>query len=209
MPLDLSTVIAPERTALVLMDLQTVLLGDQERALYGSASVDRLLATTVRLAGAARDAGVPVVHCPKVERPDGRGAAVNAPMWWRSARTGEYRTPAGSPDADIIAALGPEPADLVVPRSRGASIFTGTELDFVLRGLGVTALVVAGISLNVGIVGACIEAISRNYSVVVASDAVAAIPDSYTDVMLTGSIRPTAVVGTSDDVIACWLMHKE
>jgi len=204
MPVALRQMIAPDHTALVLMDLQQILLSAEERTLYGSESVDRLVEAAAALAAAARAAAVPVLHCTKLERPDGRGAAFNAPMWWRSAREHIYRTPAGSGAAEIIAALGPELEDLLVPRTRGASIFTGTELDVTLRGLGARSLVIGGISLNVGIIGACIEAISRGYEVVVPSDAVAAIPADYTEVMLRSSIRPAAVLSSSAQITACW-----
>ena len=204
MPVDLGPLIAPDRAALVLVDLQQVLLRPEERELYGSDSVDRLVEVAAALSGAARAAGVPVVHCIKIERPDGRGAAFNAPMWWRTAREQVYRTPVGSPTAEIIPERGPEPHDLIVPRSRGASIFTGTELDVTLRGLGVRSLVLAGTSLNVGIIGACIEAISRAYEAVVPCDGVAAIPPSYSETMLQGSIRPTAVVSSGAEILSCW-----
>jgi len=204
MPVALQPMIAPDGAALILVDLQQVLLGPEERELYGSEPVDRLIGVAAALAHAARYVCVPVVHCIKIERPDGRGAAFNAPMWWRAARNKKFRTPAGSPAAGIIADLGPEPQDLIIARSRGASIFTGTELDVLLRGLGVRSLVVAGTSLNVGIIGACIEGISRGYEVVVPSDGVAAIPASYAEVMLESSIRPTAVVSSAAAILSCW-----
>jgi ureidoacrylate peracid hydrolase len=86
------------------------------------------------------------------------------------------RTPhclAGSWGAQIVPELRPEPGDRIVPKRRYSSFF-GTDLDLLVRELGVTALVVAGVVTNICVRSTVHDAFFLGYDVVVARDAVAA-----------------------------------
>ena len=61
-------------------------------------------------------------------------------------------------------------------RAHGVSPFTGTTSTPRLRNLGVRVLVVTGVSVNLGVLGACIEAVNLGYQVAVPTDAVAGVP---------------------------------
>jgi nicotinamidase-related amidase len=71
-----------------------------------------------------------------------------------------------------------------------------------LQELGVHVLVVTGVSVNLGIVGTCIEAVNLGYQVVVASDAVAGVPDEYAEIVMRTSIALVAALGTSEEIIS-------
>jgi nicotinamidase-related amidase len=100
--------------------------------------------------------------------------------------------------------LGPEPADLVIPRLHGVSPFTATALDQILRNLGVTTVVATGVSLNVGVIGMVISAVDLGYQVVVPRDAVAAIPAEYGQAMFDNSLSMLATLCTTDDILEIW-----
>ena len=51
-----------------------------------------------------------------------------------------------------------ETSDLVVPRLHGLSPFQGTELDSLLRNLGVRTIVGVGVSVNVAITNLAFDA---------------------------------------------------
>src|SRR6185503_12615939 len=92
-----------------------------------------------RIAGllrVARQAKVPVVHCTMSRRPDGGGAATNCLLLAATARRGMGLTP-GTPQHAIVAPLTPVEGDFVITRFHGLSPFHGTELDAILRNLGV------------------------------------------------------------------------
>jgi nicotinamidase-related amidase len=163
-----------------------------------------LLARAAELACAARSHGARVVHCTKFDRPGFVGWKTNTPAWRARARTKQEPMTLGSRAATPLGELGPEPSDLVVPRSRGASPFTGTELHPVLRNLGCTTLVLTGVSLNVALIGACVEAVSLGYEVIVAEDAVMGIPREYGEQMLRHSFRVMSTVATSGQILATW-----
>ena len=75
----------------------------------------------------------------------------------------------------------PHESDLVLPRLHGLSPFQGTELDFVLRNLGVRTIVGVGVSVNVAIKNLAFDAVNAGYQVVIPRDAVAGLPRSYVE----------------------------
>src|SRR5206468_2328137 len=130
------------------------------RSARGSSST---VARIARLLHAARRARVPVFHCTMSRRPDGGGAVANC-LLLAAARKGTPLLP-GSSEQAVVAPLAPVDGDYVVTRFHGVTPFHGTELDALLRNLGVRTVVASGVSVNVGIVGVAIEAVNAGYQV--------------------------------------------
>jgi nicotinamidase-related amidase len=110
----------------------------------------------------------------------------------------------GSVSAQVLPELGPEEHDVIVERLHGVTPFTGTSLDATLRSLGVTSIVLVGVSLNMGILGATMEAIGLGYRVLVPIDGVAGVPASYAADVVRNSLRFLATITSVDDVVAAW-----
>ncbi len=66
----------------------------------------------------------------------------------------------------MLPELGPEPEDLVLTRTHGLDPMAGTDLDPVLRNLGVRTIVVTGVSVNVAVTNLVMDAVNRGYDVV-------------------------------------------
>jgi len=189
--------------AVLTMELQRGVVGDLASFPELAAAVEStgVVASTVRLLNAARRAGLPVVHCTAEFRPDRRGTVANTPLHSAVMRMPDHLL-AGTPAVELVPGLGPEPTDLVVSRTHGVSPFIGTSLDAVLRSLGAQVLVVTGVSVNLGVLGLCIEAANLGYQVAVPTDAVAGVPADYADAVLRNSIGLVSTLTTVDDVIA-------
>jgi len=210
-PVDWPALVAPGTTALVLMELKRLTVGDRRHENAASAPGAPLAAAgdemglvdpVARLAHAARAAGVRVVHCTSAFRPDGAGSAANAPILAGALRH-RHQLLEGSPPAEPALEVF-EPGDLRSVRFHGVAPFVGTDLDALLRNLGVTTVVVAGGSLNVGIVGAAVEAVDLGYRVVVPRDAVVGVPAEYVALMFEHTLRLLAWLTTVDDLVATW-----
>jgi nicotinamidase-related amidase len=104
----------------------------------------------------------------------------------------------------LIPALGPEPVDIVCRRIHGLTAFTGTELDAILRNLGGRTIVAVGVSINEGVTGMCISAADLGYKLVIPTDAVTGVPDSYVADALRYSIALLGMLTTVDDIIKVW-----
>jgi nicotinamidase-related amidase len=72
--------------------------------------------------------------------------------------------------AKLYEGLGRDPSDIVVTKKRPSAFFA-TDLDIVLRGLGITEVVVCGVSTNWAVESTVRDAHSHDYEVVVVADA--------------------------------------
>jgi nicotinamidase-related amidase len=99
-----------------------------------------------------------------------------------------------------VPGLGAEPTDYVSSRRHGVAPFTGTPLHSMLEHLGVRVLIVSGVSVNLGVLGLCIEAVNLGYQVVVATDAVAGVPADYGHLVLQTSVSLVASLYTVDEI---------
>jgi nicotinamidase-related amidase len=204
-PIDLSEVAAPEACAVLTMEIQRGVIGDLSSfpQLAEAARDAGVVPNAVRLLGAARARGVPVVHCTAEFRADRAGSTVNCQLVAAALRNPDHLL-AGTPSTELIGGIGPVPGDLVSTRLHGVSPFTGTSLDIWLRNLGVRTVVATGVSVNLGVLGLAIEAVNLGYSVVVPRDAVAGLPADYADAVLDQTFPLIAAVTTVDGVIDAW-----
>ncbi|MEY8015311.1 cysteine hydrolase [Mycobacterium servetii] len=198
---------APQHTAIVTQECQGAVVGpDAGLALLAEEARRVALPNIVRLLPAARAAGVHVVHCLVQRRPDGLGSNHNAKIFaiGRGAGHEEVDITPGSPGAALLPELGPEPTDLVLSRWHGVGPMGGTDLDAVLRNLGVSTIVVVGVSLNIAIPNVVMDAVNAAYRVVVPRDAVAGIPAKYGDAVIANTLSLLATITTTDDLLRAW-----
>jgi len=80
--------------------------------------------------------------------------------------------PRGSPDAQVLAEIAPADDEIVIPKT-SSSVFISTNIDYVLRNLGVRSLIIAGILTDQCIDSAIRDACDLGYLVTVATDACA------------------------------------
>ncbi len=81
----------------------------------------------------------------------------------------------GTPGAQVVDELKPEEGDFVVTKRRYSAFF-GTDLDILLRELGVDEVVLTGVATNVCVLHTAADAFFRGYKVTVVSDGTMAVP---------------------------------
>jgi nicotinamidase-related amidase len=197
--------VAPVRTALLLQEVQEGVLGGASALpeLAAAAKAVGLPEHCAQLSAAARRAGVPVIHLTAENLPGGFGGNRNARLFAGARKAGAALAP-GSPEVAPLAAAGPDPADIVLPRYHGLNPMTGSPLDSLLRNAGVTTVVVAGVSLNIAIPGLVFDAVNRSYQVVIPRDAVAGVPEGYGDQVLANTLSLLATIATTDEICSWW-----
>jgi biuret amidohydrolase len=130
-----------DRCALLVIDMEHDFVHGP-MAVPGAAALAPRLATLV---AAARAAGVPVVFANQRLRAGGEDAG---PLErFEPVRTGEALRE-GSDGVRVVAELDPRPDDLYVVKRRFSAFFA-TDLDVLLRSLGVQQLLVCGIAAHV------------------------------------------------------------
>jgi len=199
-PASLAAWIAPDRTALLIVDLQADFASPAGRlAQWGAdlSSVPAALAAAERLAWAARQAGLPVVFVGLQTTPD-----TDSPAWAE-----RIRRRGGEPDIDLAlcrrgqpgaAFVGPtpQPGELVVAKTRFSAFF-GTALDAELRRRGVDSLVVCGMTTECCVDCTARDAFHLDYHVFLAQDACAAYePDLHLNALKSLDLSCAILVST-------------
>jgi nicotinamidase-related amidase len=104
----------------------------------------------------------------------------------------------------ILPELGPDPRDVVAPRDHGLTIFHETGPRRRAAPRGDPTVVLTGVSVNIAITGAAIEAVNRGFTVVIPSDCVAGFPPAFASDALRYSLRNLAYLGTADQIGEVW-----
>jgi nicotinamidase-related amidase len=204
MPVDLRALLEPSRTAIVTSEVQNGVVGTPSALpALAEAAAAEMLPNLRTLLPVARAAGVQVVHCTAYRRDDAKGANRNARLFNGVKRSAVGLLP-GTPAVEVVPDLGPEPEDLVLTRTHGLNPMGGTDLDPVLRNLGVTTLVATGVSVNIAVTNLVMDAVNLGYDVVLPRDAVAGLPREYADAVIDNTLALLATVCTTADLLEVW-----
>ena len=191
-----------EQAALIINEGQNAMVDPAfggNAGLAAEAERRGMVGKIAELARACRAAGVLVVHTTMVPRPDGVGTMTNCLLLGSLVKKGTVV--AGSPAAEIHADLAPDDRDVVVARTHGLSPFHASELEPVLRSRGVSTVIVTGVSTNIGIPGACLEAVNRGFTAVVPEDCTAGAWAEAHEFQVTHTLPLLATVTTSAEII--------
>lgn len=153
-------------TALLVIDVQEC--GRQtfdEAGIAQMSGYDERVARIAALVEAFRAARLPVIWSQEVHRPDlaDIGRELDGDEGVHCVQ--------GAPGTEIVAELVPRPDEHLI-RKRRYSVFVGTDLDIVLRGMGVRTLVLVGMLTNVCVHYTFADAHQRDYVVRVVTDCV-------------------------------------
>ena len=206
MPID-PDLVAPSHTAIVLNELQRGTVGDRSSLPMLLEVAAPAVAAAARLVEAGRRSGVQVIHCVAASRVDFKGSMRNTVFAARARKEAE-RQPRTEEElaafAEVVPELTVDASDIVLPRLHAMSPMTDTGLDLILRNIGISTLVVGGVSLNIGVTGLVIEAVNRAYNVVLPRDASAGVPPEYGQMLIDNSLSLISRVTTVDELIGIW-----
>ena len=205
MPVDLNALLDPRHTALITSEFQKGVVGPLTSlpALADAVREGGVAPRLGALARAARKAGVPVLHAVIHGRPDGGGRFYNCVLTAAGRKSTTARH-AGAPASQLMDELEQADTDYILSRYHGVSIFHDSELDAILRSLGVRTVVLTGVSVNVALLGSTIEAVNRGYQVVMPRDGVAGVPPEYANQVLDNTLRLLATLTTCEGIAEAW-----
>ena len=205
MPFDIGPLLKPGKVAVLFSEVQRGIIGDLATGspLATGAEETGVIGNCARLAKAARAQGAPVVHCLADTSPGRWGAGTNCRLY-----TGGAGPSAGgrthNPDGDTPCPEVWDEGDLTSVRVHGLHPMADNQLDRRLRNKGIDTVIVAGVSLNVAILGMCIEAVNSNYTVIVPRDAVSGFPSEYAPHVIRNTLSFITTLSTVDDIVSAW-----
>jgi nicotinamidase-related amidase len=155
-----------------------------------------------RLLDRARDVGVPVVYIVHQIRPDGSDA--RNPFWLEATSVGDLypnvrEQVVASRWTELADGLKVKPGDHVVPKKRYGA-FSGNDLAFLLKNLGVKTLVLTGVETEICVLATAYHAFNEDFRVVVVSDATAGLEQDLADAALRIVQRELGWVASGEEV---------
>jgi biuret amidohydrolase len=205
MVFEIENLLQPGRVALLLSEVQRGIIGDKSRlpAMGDVARKLGVIPNSARLAEAARRYGVPVIHCLAHTDPARFGANKNSRLFRAHMKNAGERPPY-DPEGDQPCPEVYKDGDIILLREQGLNPMADSSLERRLRNSGITALIVAGVSLNIAIPNLTMDAVNSGYQVIIARDAVSGYPLEYGEPMLANTLGIIATLATVDDIIAAF-----
>jgi ureidoacrylate peracid hydrolase len=197
----------PGHAAVIVVDVQndfchpdSPLAADGRDLSAAQAMVPRLAA----LIDEARAASVPVVFVQMVNT-DATTSEVAREQRLRSrpdADPDSYICKEGSWGADFYL-VSPLPGETVVKKHR-YSAFVGTDLDLILRSMGIKTLIMTGVATNVCVESTARDGFMRDYYIVLAGDCSACYWPERHDATLENIEATFGVVADADRIAMVW-----
>jgi biuret amidohydrolase len=157
------------KTAMIVVDMENdfIAMGAPLETPAGRA----MLPTLKRTLAFCRERGIRIIYTTHVHRRDGcdLGRFADEPSGPIARHAGLVD---GEPGIEIYPEIAPHPGEIVIKKHR-YSAFYGTDLEIILRGLGIDTVVISGVTTENCCHATARDALFRDYRVVFLSDATA------------------------------------
>jgi ureidoacrylate peracid hydrolase len=172
--------IDPSKTAVVLIEYQNDFVSEGG-ALHGAVKTvmesSNMIEHTKALVAAARAKGVKIIHAP-IQFMAGYNEITKHPYGILKGVVDNNAFIKGSWGAAIADALAPAEGEIVIEGKRGLDTFASTNLDFILRSLGVETIALGGFLTNCCVESTMRSGYERGFQVVTLTDCVAATSEA-------------------------------
>jgi ureidoacrylate peracid hydrolase len=158
-------------TALVVIDMQNDFV--HAGAPYESSAAREMIDNLNRLIAACREVGIPVIFTAHAHRAD--GSDLGAVRHIHPLTAEGHALKAGTPGVQLYPKVDVAETDFVIEKRR-YSAFYATDLELLLRNLGVDTLVIAGVATNVCCESTTRDAYFRDFKVIFLEDGNGTIP---------------------------------
>jgi ureidoacrylate peracid hydrolase len=200
MPPLLPEMVSPERTALLVVDIQNAFIHSQGRMGRAGINVSLMQGMVPRLQAfleeARRVEGLTIIFL--------RGIYDE---WTASPAPGpvsQRKSPMLPADWETdFYLVAPQPGERVVSKPRYGG-FEGTDLDLILRGRGIQTLVMTGVGTNVCVETTARDGYQKNYGIVFVEDCTATTSVEDHQATLRNIATYFGYVVKAEDVVAAW-----
>lgn len=189
------------RSAFIIIDMENGFIDPASPlCIAGAAATVPALAAA---ADVAREKGIPVFYVKRIYRPDGSDVENTRYACWKSAENVLTPGSAGTCSIEEPAALAPRPEDYIIIKPRFSAFFQ-TELDLILRRLGVRNIILTGTTTPNCIRTTAYDGISLDYNVVALEDCCSSQTPEIQRANIDDMARIGVTVMTSEAFIASY-----
>ena len=198
-----------ENTALLIIDVQfgdahpDYGLGARPKELgidgfldyYWSRMAELAIPNIQKVLNAARQAGIEVIHVRVANQTqDGRDST-------KAYKAINLQIPRDSKDAEFLTEVAPQGDELVVDKLT-SSVFHSTNIDRMLRNIGIKNLIIMGVVTNGCVESSTRSACEHDYGTIVVEDATAAFAPQYQEhAILSMGIHQVASIKSTAEVV--------
>jgi len=185
----------PTKSAYILIDMEESFVNPNgAHCIKGALATVPACDKTINL---AREKGIPVFFVKRLYRADGSDVEMTRYNAWNQGGRGMAPASTGENSGEGYGPLKPQPGDYTIIKPRWSAFFH-TELDLILRRLGVRTVILAGTTTPNCIRTTCYDANSLEYNVVVLTDCCSSQTEEIQQANLADMARMGAVLMDSN-----------
>ena len=186
---EITEIVNPKRSALVIWDVQKMLVNN----IFNR---EEFLTNTKFLIAGAREKGVPIFFTKITPLPEQFESPARK-FFMKNRPRGFAFTPDG-----LDLAITPKEEDVVLNKNT-ASIFVGTNFELVMRNAGLSTVIFTGISTEIGVESSARDALNRGFFPVIVTDAVSSSnQDAHTRSLQ--NLKNIMLLLSANDLISLW-----
>lgn len=191
--------INPSRTVVLAIHWQEDVVNPKTTfgAIFGeTVARSGIIPRTAGLLQSAREAGCLIIYVNIVYRPGYSGIVENNALFRKAVESKGFIV--GTPGVDVVAALRPEPQDIVMDHSRSSAFF-GSDLLTILIGRGIETIALTGIATNVAVDHTARDAMQYGFRTIFVEDCcISSDPEHHRAALITMRVLCSAVVTSQD-----------
>ncbi len=188
----------PETTALINVDITN--LFTEPGAVLASPDAHKIVPIVNKLVQFCRGRGVPVIWIRWVNRPDRIDLGMQARYWGHGASIIEHMSAEDNHWSQLYPELDLKPDDIYIKKPK-FNAFWGSDLEAVLRSLGVESLIFTGLNTGVCVQVTIIDAFHRDFNHILAMDATDPFSPNKKEILMQIEMLWGRVM-TADEIIA-------
>lgn len=185
-----------KKACLLVVDMQNEFLKEDGAVFFHYAA--EIVPNVKRLLSACRKASIPAVFTGHVHENPAVDGGMTA-EWWPEIKRGESLIK-GTKGVEICRALKPLKTEKIIWKHR-YSAFYNTDLEIILRGMGITDLIITGVLTNVCCESTARDAFFRDFRVFFLADATASSEPEFHIASLKNLAYAFAYVTTTDAMV--------
>jgi isochorismate hydrolase len=185
-----------KRACLLVVDMQNEFLKENGAVFFHYAA--EIVPNVKRLLKVCRKTSIPVVFTGHVHENPAVDGGMTA-EWWPEIKRGESLIK-GTKGVEIYRSLKPLKTEKIIWKHR-YSAFYNTDLEIILRGMGITDLIITGVLTNVCCESTARDAFFRDFRVFFLADATASSEPEFHIASLKNLAYAFAYVTTTDEMV--------
>ena len=197
---NLGEILNPRHTALVVWDVQDVLVNRIPNKAEFLSNLKTLLES-------ARNYEVPIIYAKTVLLPVDFQSSWRIYGWMKDF---DVDTPEKLPDwlqpqapvSEINSEISPKGKDVIIEK-RAGSIFIGTHFEYMMRNRGINSIIFTGISTEIGVDSCARDSSNRGFYTIVVDDCISS-PDRNMHALTLELMKKLFIVTSSQDIMNEW-----